>query len=170
MLPKAKLRQIFKWKKYIHFIHNVKCTVMFILHRMAGQGPQFFNSRPMANVHPIQSTPVPRFLPGYTSGTQQRLADLQQAGVTMQRIVATTGKLHVYKAQMKNAKDHFLRTHFCYYWKFLWMATKIRGDILPQLQNIPSLWPGSARYYNELIIYGSMHTAGPGQKNICEFC
>ena len=46
----------------------------------------------------------------------------------------------------------------------------VRGDIFPQLQNIPSLWPGPTWYYNELIIYGSMHIAGLGQKNIHEFC
>ena len=54
---------------------------------------QFYNPRPAVTIPPVQSTPVPRFHPGFNSGTNQRLADLQQAGVTMQRIVATTGKL-----------------------------------------------------------------------------
>ncbi|XP_071509054.1 helicase ARIP4-like [Diadema antillarum] len=46
--------------------------------------------RPVANVRPIQSTPVPRQPPTSMDLTQKRLQNLKNAGVTLQRIVATT--------------------------------------------------------------------------------
>lgn len=46
--------------------------------------------RPVANVRPIQSTPVPRQPPTPLEVTQKRIRDLKNAGVTLQRIVATT--------------------------------------------------------------------------------
>ncbi|XP_030827924.1 helicase ARIP4-like [Strongylocentrotus purpuratus] len=46
--------------------------------------------RPVANVRPIQSTPVPRQPPTPHEVTQKRIRDLKNAGVTLQRIVATT--------------------------------------------------------------------------------
>ena len=49
-----------------------------------------YTNRPVANVRPIQSTPVPKTP---MNNMQQRLLDLRNAGVTVQKITATTGKL-----------------------------------------------------------------------------
>ncbi|XP_038069780.1 helicase ARIP4-like [Patiria miniata] len=66
-------------------------SVMQSTYGMPGRGAPQFYTRPIAGMHPVQSTPVPRFHPGLvSSGHQQRLAELQQAGVSMQKIVATT--------------------------------------------------------------------------------
>ncbi|XP_022081281.1 helicase ARIP4-like [Acanthaster planci] len=66
-------------------------SVVQSTYSLAGRGPPQFFSRPITGIHPMQSTPVPRFHPGLIpSSHQQRLAELQQAGVSMQKIVATT--------------------------------------------------------------------------------
>ena len=63
----------------------------------------------------------------------------------------------------------FAITHLipCHTLMWLWFyGLHVRGAIFPQLQNNPSLWPGPAGYYNELIIYESMYIAGLCPKNI----